>query len=161
MRRLEEKEEREKATRLEAGGLAEPANRADELKRRSWRVLVTLQHAANRAKMISSTECALFVHTEQQHWTSHYEVPLFISRPIYMASECQRMLSESKHTLTKPSNSVDFSVLGFRPAASVGDAPQRANAQQGFLNGPHGIPNVGNTCLMNALLHCCRQLLFT
>ena len=95
MRRLEEKEEREKAARLEAGGLAEPANRVDELKRRSWRVLVTLQHAANRAKMISSTECALFVHTEQQHWTSHNEVPLFISRPIYMASECQRMLSES------------------------------------------------------------------
>ena len=123
MRRLEEKEEREKAMRLEAGGLTEPANRMDELKRRSWRVLVTLQHAANRAKMISSTECALFVHTEQQHWTSHNEVPLFISRPIYMASECQRLLSESKHTLTKPSNSVDFSVLGFRRAASVCDVP--------------------------------------
>ena len=41
MRRLEEKEEREKATRLEAGGLTGPANRVDELKRRSWRVLVT------------------------------------------------------------------------------------------------------------------------
>ena len=88
MRRLEEKEEREKAMRLQAGSVPQPANSVDELKRRSWRVLVTLQHAANRAKMISSTECALFLHTEQQHWTSHFEVPLFISRPIYMASEC-------------------------------------------------------------------------
>ena len=71
MRRLEDKEEREKAMRLEAGGAPQAANKVDELKGRSWRVLVTLQHAANRAKMISSTECALFVHTEQQHWTSH------------------------------------------------------------------------------------------
>ena len=120
MRRLEEKEEREQAQRAQAGGVPQPANSQDELKRRSWRVLVTLQHAANRAKMISSTECALFVHTEQQHWTSHNEVLLFISRPIYMASECHRMLSESKHTFTKPSSSVGLSVLGFRRAASVG-----------------------------------------
>ena len=158
MRRLEEKEEREKAMRLQAGDVPQAANSVDELKRRSWRVLVTLQHAANRAKMISSTECALFVHTEQQHWTSHNEVPLFISRPIYMAAECQRMLSGSKNTLTKPATSVDFSVLGFRRAASVGDVPQRAKAQQD-PNGLYGIPNVGNTCFMNAVLQCCRQLL--
>ena len=88
MKRLEEKEEREKAMRLQVGGALQPAKLEDELKRRSWRVLVTLQHAANRAKMISSTECALFVHTEQSHRTSHNEVPVFASRPIYIASEC-------------------------------------------------------------------------
>ena len=140
MRRLEEKEEREQAQRVEAGGVPQPANSEDELKKRSWRVLVTLQHAANRSKMISSTECALFVHTEQQHWTSHNEVPLFISRPIYIASECQRMLSGSKHTLTKPSTTVDFSILGFRRAESVGDVPQLAIAQPRFLDGPTAFP---------------------
>ena len=62
------------------------------------RVGASLQHAANHAKMISSTECALYVHTEQQHWTSHNEVPIFISRPLYILSECQRMLSGSKYT---------------------------------------------------------------
>ena len=97
MRRLEEKEQQEQAQRVQAGEVTQLANGKDELKRRSWRVLVTLQHAANRAKMISSTECALFVHTEQQHWTSHNEVPVFISRPIYMASECQRLLLSLIH----------------------------------------------------------------
>ena len=105
MRRLEEKEEREKAERLPSDGAPQTGSNEDELKKRSWRVLVTLQNAANRAKMISSTECAMFVHTEQQHWTSHNEVPLFTSRPIYMAAECHRILSGSKHTLTKPATS--------------------------------------------------------
>ena len=40
MRRLEEKEEREKAMRLQAGDVPQAANSVDELKRRSWRVLV-------------------------------------------------------------------------------------------------------------------------
>ena len=159
MRRLEEKEEREQAQRVQTGDVPLLEKAQDELKRRSWRVLVTLQLAASRAKMISSTECALFVHTEQSHWTSHNEVPLFISRPIYVASECQRMLSGSKHTLTKPTTAVDLSILGFRRAASVADASQLTNTRPRSLDGPHGIPNVGNTCFMNALLQCCRQLL--
>ena len=75
MKRLEAKEEQEKAMCIQVEGVPQRANVEADLKRRSWRVLVTLQHAANRAKMISSTECALFVHTEQQHWSSHNEFP--------------------------------------------------------------------------------------
>ena len=45
MRRLEEKEEREKAMRLQPGGLPQPASSEDELKRSSWRVLVTCMRA--------------------------------------------------------------------------------------------------------------------
>ena len=37
MRRLEEKEETEQALRVQAGGVPQPANSEDELKRRSWR----------------------------------------------------------------------------------------------------------------------------
>ena len=76
-----------------------------------------------------------------------------------MASECKRMLSGSRHTLTKPSTTVDLSILGFRRDTSVGDFSQLAIAQPRFFDAPHGIPNVGNTCFMNALLQCCRQLL--
>ena len=35
------------------------------------RVLLRIQYVANRTKWISSTEAALYVHTEQQHSTSH------------------------------------------------------------------------------------------
>ena len=138
MRNLEAKEELEQAQRVQAGGDPPAANSMDELKKRSYRVLLALQHAANRAKMISSTECALFVHTEQQHWASHNEVPLFISGPIYLASECQRVLSGSKHTLTKPTTTVDFSILGFRRAPSVGDV---ATANRASWKTPTAFPS--------------------
>ena len=86
--------------------------------------MVALQNAANRAKWVSSTESALFVHTEALHWTSHNEVPLFVSRPIYMANECKRILSGSKHMLTKPTTSIDFSVIGLQCAAGARDVAQ-------------------------------------
>ena len=69
------------------------------VKARSRRVVLRLQHAANRSKWISSTECALFVHTEQQHWTSHHEVPLFLSRGLYQIHECKRILSGAEKML--------------------------------------------------------------
>ena len=128
------------------------------MKQRSWRVLVALQNAANRSKWISSTECALFVHTEARHWTSHIEAPMCASRPLYLASECKRMLRDSEFTLTKPTACIDFSVIGFQPVLSSCDVVQLANAQQS-INKPCGIPNIGNTCFANALLQCCRQLL--
>ena len=166
MRRLEEKEERERAEQARASGANEPgeqqcaekvkSNKLDENEKRSWRVLVSLQHSANRSKMISSTECALYVHTEQQHWTSHNEVPIFTSRPLYVLFECQRLLSGSKHVIQRPSNQLDFSVVAYR---RIKPAPDGDASESSVNNDPHGIPNVGNTCYMNALLQCCRQLL--
>ena len=47
------KDELEKTMRLQAGGAPQPANSEDALTRRSWRALVTMQHAAKRAKMTS------------------------------------------------------------------------------------------------------------
>ena len=46
----------------------DPASITKDMKKRSWRVLVALQNAANRAKWVSFTEGALFVHTEALHW---------------------------------------------------------------------------------------------
>ena len=99
VRRLEEQEaEEQKMADATTNGVLEPVSSQV----RSRRVLLKLQYAANRAKWISATECALYVHTEQQHWTSHYEVPMFISRPLYMISECKRILSNDYLTLTRP-----------------------------------------------------------
>ena len=58
-------------------------------KRPSWQVLVPLDNTANRTKWISSTECALYVHTEQPHWTSCHP---------YILYECQRMPSPVPRT---------------------------------------------------------------
>ena len=75
LRRLEVEEEQEKAAIATTGAIDQRTYDPDNVKARSRRVLLRLQHSANRSKWISSTECALFVHTEQQHWTSHSEVP--------------------------------------------------------------------------------------
>ena len=76
MRRLEDKR-REEESLPKHGDSQKPADRTEDLKKRSWRVLVALQNAANRAKWISSTESAIFVHTEALHWQSHNEIPMF------------------------------------------------------------------------------------
>ena len=72
LRRLElDEEEEKKAAVATASDVLQLGSGKADAKARSRRVLLRLQHSANRSKWISSTECALYVHTEQQHWTSH------------------------------------------------------------------------------------------
>ena len=78
-------------------------------KARSRKSMLRLQHSANRSKWISSTERALYVHTEQQHWTSHPEVPMFVSRALFHINDSKRILCGHKDTLTRAAQHLNFS----------------------------------------------------
>ena len=97
------------------------------------------------------------MHTEQQHWASHNEVPMFLSRALFQISECKCILSGCKTRVTRADTSVHLSVFnyectGVQQFAKAGDVVQLADV-------PTSLHNIGNTCFMNALLQCCRQLL--
>ena len=157
IRRLELEEEQEETSLFTAIDVSDQVDKQKDVKVRARRILLRLQHAANRSKWISSTECALFVHTEQQHWASHNEVPMFLSRALFQISECKRILSGCKTIVTRADTSVHLSVLnyectGVQQFAKAGDVVQLADV-------PTSLHNIGNTCFMNALLQCCRQII--
>ncbi len=41
------------------------------------------------------------LHTEQTHWASHNEIPVFLSRPLYQISQCNRVLLGAKAARTR------------------------------------------------------------
>ena len=67
---------------------------AEELpvKRKAQSVTLRLAAAANRCIWVSSTELALFIETEEHFWTTHFDAPIFLSRALYLANECKRLL---------------------------------------------------------------------
>ena len=153
--------------------------KAGSTRARARRVLLRLQYSANRSKWISSTEAAIYVHTEQQHWTSHHEVPAFLTRPTWIMWECKRCLSDAKR-VTKIDLSIQSDSRGHqityavkpKPLASDGSAVTTSNRiASAFSDGSHlaeatllhatpkALHNIGSTCYMNALLQCCRQIL--
>jgi hypothetical protein len=149
LRRFEDEEAQATAALATVRDVEQLAKRQEDVKARSRRVLLRLRHAANRSKWISSTECALYAHTEQQHWTSHNEVSMILSRPLYQIFECKRILSGSKKLLTRAAASTNFSVLDFKSSTTAGDAQQLASTRQ-EMDAPRGLRNAGNTCFMNA-----------
>ena len=137
LRRLEVESEQQGFHVSNPGAIQPHADPHASIKARSRKILLNLQHSANRSKWISSTECALYVHTEQQHFTSHNEVPMFLSRPIFQISECKRILSGSKHLLSRAAAHVNFSVWDFATAADAElvptcGVPQPAKAATAF-----------------------------
>ena len=119
------------------------------------------------------------MHTERQHWTSHNEVPMFLPRPLYLISECKRILSAHKSILTRAVPPTSFDVLTYKyseaEGTSGGDSSQRADcggglhpavrqhqlgatpcdsSQRADLDAPTALPNIGNACYFNALLQC-------
>ena len=116
------------------------------------------------------------MHTEQQHWTSHHEVPLFLSRPLYLIWECKRVLSSNKAIITRADTATTFSHItyDFQPTTAAGDDSHLAAdsksstvvgdgihlaTAQSSRSAPAPLHSIGNTCYMNALLQCCRQIL--
>ena len=74
---LEEAEADKQLKAAEASEVMKLVAPVSDWQARGRRVLLRLQSSAIRSKWISSTEAALYVHTEQQQrWTSHNEAPL-------------------------------------------------------------------------------------
>ena len=119
---LEEADSEQQLKAHEASEVRKIAAPVTDWKARGRRVLLRLQYSANRSKWISSTEAALYVHTEQQHWTSHHEVPVFLSRPLYLIWECKRILSSNKAIITRADTATNFSQITyeFQPTATAG-----------------------------------------
>ena len=73
---LEEAEADKQLKAAEASKVMKLVAPVSDWKARGRRILLRLQYSANRSKWISSTEATLYAHTEQQHWTSHHEMPV-------------------------------------------------------------------------------------
>ena len=93
-----------------------------------------------------------------------------------MICECKRILSSSKPIITRADAATHFSQITyeFQPSATAGDGshlPARSETStvvgdgihlataQSSRNAPTPLHNIGNTCYMNALLQCCKQIL--
>ena len=83
-------------------------------KERARKVTIRLQSAANRCHWFSSTELAVFVLTEGTCWQSHNEVPMFISKYIFMLNECRRLLEDRTPGLLEAAR-VDINAWEFQP----------------------------------------------
>ena len=101
-------EDEEAAEALQLGDAYEPKSN----KERARRITIRLQMAANRCTWVSSTEMAVYIKTKDAFWCTHFEQPLFLSRPMLMAQECKRLFhKDSQPVLTVslvPIQSIEF-----------------------------------------------------
>ena len=115
IRRLEDDELKEtqaaKDVPQDAG--ADPLNAAEARKRRARRVTIRLAMAANRSTWVSATEYAVFILTGAMHFSSHNEVPLFLSRAWYTMHACKRLLEGSGHGYLAETAHVPVSAIAF------------------------------------------------
>ena len=64
------------------------------IKERARKVTIKLQSAANRCHWFSSTELAVYIYTGGTCWMSHNEVPVFLSKILFMMHACHRLLED-------------------------------------------------------------------
>ena len=102
-------------------------------KQRARKVTIKLQSAANRCHWFSSTELAVYLRTGGTCWMSHNEVPVFLSKIIYMMHACRRLLEDRSPGLLEAAN-VKLETLELRTGASpprVAVPRWRATAHRG------------------------------
>lgn len=66
------------------------------------RVVTRLAMACNRSSWVSATEMASTLMTGAHFWCSHDEVPLFLSRCLFLLKECIRLLDGASTALIEP-----------------------------------------------------------
>ncbi len=91
-------------------------------KERARKVTIKLQSAANRCHWFSSTELAVFLRTGGTCWMSHNEVPVFLSKIMYMMHACRRLLEDRSPGLLEAAN-VKLDVVEFQARPKAGAPP--------------------------------------
>ena len=102
LRRLEEEEEALGGVR----GVVQP------VQERARRATLKIAAAANRCSWVSSCEMASFIRTGGDARRTHRPVHIFLSRPMYLLKECQRLLQRPARELLEAPQIRDDS---FRP----------------------------------------------
>ena len=69
--------------------------------------------AANRSTWVSATEYAVFILTGAMHFSSHNEMPLFLSRAWYTMHACKRLLEGGGHGNLAETAHVPVSAIAF------------------------------------------------
>ena len=82
-------------------------------KQRARKVTIKLQSAANRCHWFSSTELAVYLRTGGTCWMSHEEVPVFLSKIIYMMHACHRLVEDRSPGLLEAAD-IKMDVMEFR-----------------------------------------------
>ena len=127
LRRLEEEEE----ASVQASGAGQSAQE------RARKATLKIACAANRCSWISCCEMASFIRTGGDARKTHRAVQVFLSRPMYILKECQRLLQQPAHQLIEAPDvreeayrsldviAVDATMSCMTGEASDGTAPQR------------------------------------
>ena len=113
--------------RLEEEEKAELASGGEKwtTRQRARKVTIKLQSAANRCHWFSSTELGVYIRTGGTCWMSHNEVPVFLSKIIYMMHACRRLVEDRTPGLLQAAN-VSVQALEFKartPATRAEEKP--------------------------------------
>ena len=105
--------------------------------------------AANRSTWVSATEYAIFILTGASHYSSHNEVPLFLSRAWYTMHACKRLLEGSAHGYLAETAHVPVSAIAFSmPSATQlpinEDTSDAAEPAEGGASQPAAILDAGD-----------------
>ena len=91
-------------------------------KERARKVTIKFQSGSSRCHWFSSTELAVYLRTGGTCWMSHNEVPVFVSKIIYMMHACRRLLEDRSPGLLEAAT-VKLDVVEFQARPKAGAPP--------------------------------------